>query len=406
MKTGNKTILIVAGIAAVLVLFIFVISYELTGLQSSMDDTPYDLEMMFDEKENSVTYLVVGGTAQKIELSIPFDVIDGVAMVYVNGQNIDDDRVSITNDKLLVDYGQNIESIKLIGIQDLSSLSYQECAELFDRVHQEFRDKPCSCCNPPPGEPVCEPPLFDSTLAGNREFRDSACEFTYREWAHLTDDSYTASRIMYPSYFDIDMLKTNFSKEIPISVSYRGYDECLSFKVIIKNHEGHRPVVAERLYDNVCSVNEQKEYRLPLYRVQLADHGEPIMLPKGNYQLLLYNVIDGETIDEESKHAGQFFFNSHYDDNDDTPSKDTGYDYTKPASQVLRDTRCAEWFDKIMQTGKTLDSEFGLMYELTETNVFRDLRCASHVTEWDPLTDNDAQNLGIPWDEVISSYDK
>ena len=109
-------------------------------------------------------------------------------------------------------------------------------------------------------------------------------------------------------------------------------------------------------------------------------------------------------IDEESEHAGQFFFGSHYDH--EAQPEDLGYDYTKPASEVLRDTRCAEWFDKIMQTGKDPDSEFGLKYELTETDVFRDLRCASFVAEWEPLTEHDVWNIEISWDEIASSYDE
>lgn len=290
------------------------------------------------------------------------------------------------------------------GLQDTTYPTNQECAVLFDRIHQEFKVKPCPCCNPPPGEPVCEPVGFDSVLTSNQEFRDSGCEFTYKEWVHLTSDVETASWVMYPSYFNIDMLKTNLSKELPIAVTYRGYDECLSFKVVIRHHEGTRPIVAERFYENICSVNEQKEYRLPLYRIQLTDHGEPILLSKGNYQLLLYNVMDEQVIDEESEHAGQFFFSSHYDH--EAPSENLGYDYTRPSSEVLRDTRCAEWFDKIMQTGKDLDSEFGLKFELRETDVFRDLKCAALVSEWESLTKHNVWDIGIPWDEISSSNEE
>ena len=401
MKTRNKVILIIAGIVVVLFLSNFVIGYKLIGLQLNADDTPYDLKVVFDDGEYSVTYLVVNGITNNIEIDIPYDMIDGVAMIHVNGHNIDDERIGIEGNKVLVDYGQNIKSVKLIGVRDLSSFSTQECAELFDRVHQEFKDKPCACCNPPPGEPVCEPIGFDTVIAGNEEFRDSGCEFTYKEWIHLTNDIETASWVMYPTYFNIDMLKTNLSKEIPIALEYRGYDECLSFQVIIKQHEGNRPIVVQRLYENVCSENKQEEYRLPLYRVQLTDYGEPIVLPKGNYQMLLYNAMDEKVIDEETEYAGQFYFSSHYDH--EKQEEDSGYDYTKPASEVLRDTRCAEWFDKIMQTGKDPDSEYGLKYELRETNVFRDLKCASLVTDWESLTEHDVWNIGISWEEIASS---
>ncbi|QLH06497.1 hypothetical protein C5F50_04985 [Nitrosopumilus ureiphilus] len=315
-----------------------------------------------------------------------------IAEYFLNDEQFEETFLS-NNDERYSTYDQSLTT----------NFSSQQCAELFDRIHQEFKDKPCACCNPPPGEPVCEPVGFDTVLAGNKEFRDSGCEYIYKEWAHLTNDIETASWLMYPTYYNIDMLKTNFSKEIPIAVEYRGYDECLSFKVVIKQHEGKRPVIAERLYENICSANKQDAYRLPSYRAELTDHGEPIILSKGNYQLLLYNIVDKEVIDEESKHAGQFYFSSHY-----VPEKQSekqGYDYTQPASKVLRDTRCAEWFDKIMQTGKDLDSEFGLKYELRETNVFRDLECASFVTEWGFLTDYDVWNIGISWEEIASGHD-
>ncbi len=280
------------------------------------------------------------------------------------------------------------------------NFSPQECADLFDKIHQEFKDTPCSCCNPAPGEPVCMRAGFDAILANNKKFRDSECEFTYRDWAYLTDNVETANWL-YPNHYQMDMLKTNFSKEIPIEVSYRGYDNCMSLKVVINEHGGERTIVAERDYENICSINESEEYQLPLHKAKLTDYGEPIILPKGNYQLLLYNIIDGETIDEESDYVGQVFFSSHYDH--DAELKQLDYDYTKPASDVLRETRCAEWFDKIMYTVQhTNNPEFNLKYELTETNVFRDLKCASIVSNWEPLTNNDVWDIGVSWEEIAS----
>jgi len=281
----------------------------------------------------------------------------------------------------------------------------QECADLFDKIHQEFKDTPCACCNPAPGEPVCEPIGFDDILAHNKEFRDSGCEFIYRDWIHLTNDIKTASWWMYPSYFNIDMLKTNLSKEIPIEVSYRGYDNCISLKVVIYNHGEHRPIVSERDYENICPINENGKYELPIYTVQLTDYGEPIILPKGDYQLILYNLVDDQIIDEESESVGQFFFSSYYDQ--DAQLKELDYDYTKPASDVLRESRCTEWFDKIMYTSQhTNNPDFDLKYELTETNVFRDLKCASIVSNWEPLTDNDVWDIGISWKEIIKENEK
>ena len=284
-----------------------------------------------------------------------------------------------------------------------NDFSPQECADLFDKILQEFRDTPCDCCNAAPGEVVCEPPSVEGIIASNVEFRDSGCEYNYKDWVDLTSDTKSANGALYPTYFKIDMLKVNFSKEIPIAVTYRGYDDCLSFQVVIRDHEGlGRPVVAERFYENVCSENVQdKEYRLPKYVTELTEYGESISLPKGNYYLFLYNVEKEEKMDGEAENVGQFYFSSHYDDT--APITESDYDYTKSGSDVLRDTRCAKWFDKIMQTGKDID--LGLIYELTETNVFRDLQCASYVAEWEPLTDNDVWGIGVSW-EGIASHNK
>lgn len=292
---------------------------------------------------------------------------------------------------VIVEYG----GISLTIPTDLKS---QQCADLYDKIHQDFKDTPCNCCNPEPGQPVCEPKQFDSILASNVEFRDSLCEFNYTEWIHLTKDKSSAKFNMSPHHFSIDMFKTNLSEEIPIGVSYSGYDKCMTFKVKIYEHGGNRTLVAERFYENVCSYNQQKEYRLPLHNFQLTDYNDPIILPKGNYKMILLYEQDDKL--QEVKHSqGQFFFSSHFEA--EKPISDQGYDFTQPSSIVARDVKCADWYEKIIQTGKDLESENGLLYELRETNVFRDLDCASVVSEWKSLTNNDVDF--IPWDKVIEN---
>lgn len=94
----------------------FVIDYD------TLDDTPYDLEIMFDEEEYAVEYFVVNGSTDYVEIDIPLDMIDGVFMIYVNEQVVDDERVTIDGSKVIVNYGQNIASVKLIGSHDLGGL--------------------------------------------------------------------------------------------------------------------------------------------------------------------------------------------------------------------------------------------------------------------------------------------
>ena len=48
--------------------------------------------------------------------------IDGVFMIHINGENVDDKRVSLDGNKVSVNYGQNIVSVKLFGTHDLGGL--------------------------------------------------------------------------------------------------------------------------------------------------------------------------------------------------------------------------------------------------------------------------------------------
>jgi len=112
MKSSYKIPIIV--IPTVLILSFFVISYD-TGL----GDTPYDIEVQFDAEEYSVNYFVVNGNTDNIEIDIPLDMIDGVFMIYVNDQVVDDERIILDGNKIIVNYDQNIESVKLMGSHDL-----------------------------------------------------------------------------------------------------------------------------------------------------------------------------------------------------------------------------------------------------------------------------------------------
>jgi len=120
---------------AVLALSSFMIDYKLIGLQLNTDDTPYDLEITFDDEEYSVTYLVVNGNTDNVEMDIPLDRIDGVFMIYVNDQVVDDERVILHGNKIIVNYGQNIESVKVVGSHDLGGLE-NENAEAISKFTQ------------------------------------------------------------------------------------------------------------------------------------------------------------------------------------------------------------------------------------------------------------------------------
>lgn len=122
MKTRYKILLITIPIVLIFssgyinAFLNFVIDYD------NFDGPSYKLEIIFHEEEYAVEYLVVNGSTDHIEIDIPTDLIDGVFMIYVNGENVDDERVSIDGNNVIVNYNQNIETVKLIGYHEIGGL--------------------------------------------------------------------------------------------------------------------------------------------------------------------------------------------------------------------------------------------------------------------------------------------
>lgn len=105
-------------ISIIVLSVVLILSFLMIIFDNAFDDTPYDIEIIFDENEYSVNY-VVNGNTDNLEIEIPLIMIDGVFMVYVNDQVVDDERVILDGNKIIVNYGQNIESVKLMGSHDL-----------------------------------------------------------------------------------------------------------------------------------------------------------------------------------------------------------------------------------------------------------------------------------------------
>lgn len=70
---------------------------------------------------------------------------------------------------------------------------------------------------------------------------------------------------------------------------------------------------------------------------------------------------------------------------------------TYPESETKQ--RCAELFDQIMTSAQQSE----LRYELTETDEFRELRCASMVGKWEDLTKHNVWNIGISWKDIAAN---
>ena len=121
MKTIYKILFIAIPIVLIVSSGYLNASLNFVVDSNTSDGMPYNLEIIFHEEEYAVEYFVIDGSTDNIEIAIPFDIIDGVFMVHVNGENVDDERVAIDDDKIIVNYGQNIESVKLIGLHDLDA---------------------------------------------------------------------------------------------------------------------------------------------------------------------------------------------------------------------------------------------------------------------------------------------
>ena len=79
----------------------------------------YNLRSLFNDDDNTVKYYVLDAKTNNVEIYLPTHFIDTVWMVHVNGEEIDDKRISIKGNYLNVEYEKDIETVKLFGATDL-----------------------------------------------------------------------------------------------------------------------------------------------------------------------------------------------------------------------------------------------------------------------------------------------
>ena len=186
----------------------------------------------------------------------------------------------------------------------------QFCADEYDKMYLKAAAIPCGCCNPPPGEPVCEPVPIEDHIRDMITEEFNPCMSTIDRWAHLSEYTGSVWFAFGTNYVKLKMEKTNHEENIPISITFSGYSQCLDdFYLIVKEHEGDRKVVFKEKYDQVCDDskpnNEFKTYR----EISLEGVGKPIVLSKGQYLIELYT-------DTPQMHAGNYvdkvYFSSHH----------------------------------------------------------------------------------------------
>ncbi len=79
----------------------------------------YNLRSLFNDDDNTVKYFVLDTQTNAVEIYIPTHFIDTIWMVYVNGEEVDDNRTTIKGNYLAVEHDDYIETIKLFGATDL-----------------------------------------------------------------------------------------------------------------------------------------------------------------------------------------------------------------------------------------------------------------------------------------------
>ena len=184
------------------------------------------------------------------------------------------------------------------------------CADEYDKMHLKAAAIPCTCCNPPPGEPVCEPVPVEGHIRDMVSDEFKPCVSTIDSWAHLTEHNDSVWYAFGTNYVKLKMEKTNHEKSIPISITFSGYSQCLNdFHLIVKEHTGERKTVFKETYSQVCDEskpnNEYKTYR----EIDLDGVGKPIVLDKGQYLVELYTEVPRF---HEENYVDKFYFSSHF----------------------------------------------------------------------------------------------
>ncbi len=184
------------------------------------------------------------------------------------------------------------------------------CADEYDKMYLKASAIPCSCCNPSPGEPVCEPVPIEDHIRDMIIEEFKPCISTIDRWAYLADHNDSVWYAFGTNYVKLKMEKTNLEKSIPISITFSGYSQCLNdFHLIVKEHIGDRKIMFKEKYDQVCDYskpnNEFKTYR----EISLNGVGKPIILAKGQYLIELYT--DTPQI-HGSNYVDKVYFSSYY----------------------------------------------------------------------------------------------
>lgn len=187
---------------------------------------------------------------------------------------------------------------------------WQFCADEFDKMYLKAVAIPCSCCNPPPGEPICEPVPLEDHIRDMITEEFKPCISTIDRWAYLTENNDSVWYAFGTNYVKLKMEKTNHEESIPISITFSGYSQCLNdFHLIVKEHIGDRKIVFKEKYSQVCDDSKPNDEFKTYREISLDGVGKPIILPKGEYFVELYTDTPQT---HGSNYVDKVYFSSHY----------------------------------------------------------------------------------------------
>lgn len=190
------------------------------------------------------------------------------------------------------------------------------CADKFNEMYEEVKDRPCSCCNPEPGGVVCEPIGIDSQIRDLVKSDFNSCINSLENWAYLTDSNDYVWYTFGESNFNLEIDKVNNEKEIPVKITFSDYDGCTDVYLTINTHDEDRELVYLDGVENICD-NSATIFWYQNNEIDLASYLEPIILEKKPYVARIYTEDPRPYLNEhndfEIQDISKVYFSSFYE---------------------------------------------------------------------------------------------
>ena len=175
-----------------------------------------------------------------------------------------------------------------------SEFEPKDCAEKFDTFYEQASLIPCDCCNPEPGEPVCEPHSLSDHIRDLTTPDFDLCIETYKDWAYMTQDNDLVWHTFGSSNYKFTVDRVVHANPVTMTVTFWSYSQCTDLYLVIQDHEGNRPIVLEHDYGAVCdNSNPKNQWHKRTINLESLEN-QKINLLKGSYVAVLYGTAPTE----------------------------------------------------------------------------------------------------------------